>query len=157
MPRGVGFAAMAFAVVLAACTGGDDGPASFPEASPRQPDSPTTETVPLPVDAFPAARAIRVPSGFRAEVYARGLEHPTAMAWGPDGRLYVTQDVGSVVAVRPLGAPVQVAGGFDTPLGLAWIGRRLFVSAQGELESLRLRGGRLVARKRIVSDLPYGR
>ncbi|MDQ3670565.1 MAG: PQQ-dependent sugar dehydrogenase, partial [Actinomycetota bacterium] len=67
------------------------------------------------------------------------------------------QDVGSVAAVRPLAAPVPVASGFDTPLGLAWIGRTLFVSAQGELEALRLRGRRLVGRKRIVSDLPYGR
>ncbi len=147
---------LAFAVVLAACSGGDERPESSSEASPTQPAPSTTETEP-PVRAFPAARAIRVPPGFRAEVYARGLEHPTAMAWGPDGRLYVAQDVGSVAAVRPLAAPVPVASGFDTPLGLAWIGRTLFVSAQGELEALRLRGRRLVGRKRIVSDLPYGR
>ena len=38
-----------------------------------------------------AAAAIKVPVGFRATVWARGLDHPTAMAFGPDGQLYVTQ------------------------------------------------------------------
>ena len=33
--------------------------------------------------------AIRVPAGFRAETFATGLERPTAMAYGPGGRLYV--------------------------------------------------------------------
>jgi glucose/arabinose dehydrogenase len=157
MPRGVGLVALASVVALAACSGGKDGPPPSSEAGPTPADSSTTETRRLPAYAFPAARAIHVPPGFRAEIYARGLEHPTAMAWGPDGRLYVTQDVGRVMAVRPLAAPDHVADGFDTPLGLAWIGRTLFVSAQGELEALRFRGRRLVARKRIVSDLPYGR
>ena len=35
-----------------------------------------------------AAARIRVPPAYRARVVARGLNHPTAMAFGPDGRLY---------------------------------------------------------------------
>jgi glucose/arabinose dehydrogenase len=28
-----------------------------------------------------------VPAGFEVSTFASGLEHPTAMAWGPDDRL----------------------------------------------------------------------
>ena len=42
---------------------------------------------------------IQVPPGFRVETFARGLSQPTAMAYGPDGRIYVTESTGRVVAV----------------------------------------------------------
>ena len=106
---------------------------------------------------LPKARGVDVPRGFRAEVYAKGLEHPTAMAFGPDGRLYVTEDVGKVVRVRAgTTSPRSVANGVDVPLGLAWLGRRLVVSERGGLVRLRLRDRRLVGRTVLVSGLPFG-
>jgi glucose/arabinose dehydrogenase len=96
-----------------------------------------------------AADAIRVPPGFAAEVYARGLVRPTALAWGPGGALYATQEGGSVVRVKPRRT---IARGFDTPLGLAWDGGRLFVSARGTL--WRIERGRRAA---VASKLPFGR
>lgn len=116
------------------------------------------EPSPTPVLRLPTARGIRVPKGFRAQFYARGLEHPTAMAFGPGGALYVTEDVGRLVRVRP-GArrPHTVAKGFPVPLGLAWMGHRLFVSTQGKLVRLRFAGGKVVSRRAIVSGLPFGR
>lgn len=96
-----------------------------------------------------AADAIRVPAGFRFEVYARGLDRPTALAWGPGERLYATLEGGAVVRVKPRRT---VARGFRTPLGLAWDGGRLFVSAQGTL--WRIERGR---RRAVVSKLPFGR
>jgi glucose/arabinose dehydrogenase len=99
--------------------------------------------------AHGAADAIRVPPGFAVDVYARGLERPTALAWGPGGVLYATQEGGAVVRVKPRKA---IAKGFATPLGLAWDGGRLFVSAQGTL--WRIERGR---RRAIVSKLPFGR
>jgi glucose/arabinose dehydrogenase len=96
-----------------------------------------------------AADAVRVPAGFRVEVYARGLERPTALAWGPGGSLYATQEGGTVVRVKPR---KTIARGFATPLGLAWDDGTLFVSAQGAL--WRVRGG---GRRAIVSKLPFGR
>jgi glucose/arabinose dehydrogenase len=100
---------------------------------------------------------MEVPRGFRAEVYATGLEHPTAMAFGPDGRLYVSEDVGRVVHVRPgTAAPAVVATGFEVPLGLAWRGRDLYVSSRGRLDRLRVERGRAVARRAVVTDLPFG-
>ena len=107
--------------------------------------------------AYPPARGIRVPDGYRAEIYASGLVQPTAMAYGPDERLYVAQNDGRIVTVRPrTRRPRAFAAGFAVPLGLAWRGRTLYVSAQGALHALRLtRGGNAARRRTIVSGLPY--
>jgi glucose/arabinose dehydrogenase len=112
----------------------------------------------------PAAPALRpapgidVPSGFRAELYATGLRRTTALAWGPDGLLYATQESGEIVAVgRGSARPRLVARGFDTPLGLAFQGRTVFVSAKGTLWRATLSGRRLVGKRAILKGLPYGR
>jgi glucose/arabinose dehydrogenase len=99
-----------------------------------------------------AAPRIRVPAGFRVEVYASGLEHPTAMAWSRRGRLYVTEEGGAVVSVSPGSSKPRVeARGFATPLGLVWARGALYVSAQGTLWRI---SGR---RKHVVlGKLPFG-
>jgi glucose/arabinose dehydrogenase len=115
----------------------------------------TTRAQP-PVHDFPPAPRIAVPSRFRAEVYATGLTRPTAMAYGPDGRLYLAEETGAVVVVPPGSRrPRPFVAGFPTPLGLAWKGARLYVSAQGRLESVRLAGGKAVGRRTILAGLPY--
>jgi glucose/arabinose dehydrogenase len=115
----------------------------------------------LAVLAVPAAggtRGVSVPAGFRVETFARGLAHPTAMAYGPDGRIYVTQDGGMLVAIRrSTRSPQVLVRGLRTPLGLAWSGSKLFVSEQGRLERFELRGGRLEGRRVLVRGLPFGR
>lgn len=96
------------------------------------------------------AAGLHVPHGYRAEVYATGLTHPTAMAFGPDHRLYVTEDVGRVVSlVRGSRRPRLVASRIPVPLGLVWVGRHLYVSAQGRLLQVRPR------LRTIASGLPY--
>jgi glucose/arabinose dehydrogenase len=105
-----------------------------------------------------AAPGIEVQAGHRAEIFATGLQRPTALAWGQDGVLYATQEGGQVVAVgRGSARPRVVASGFRTPLGIAFDEDRAFVSAQGTLWRLRLAGRRLVARRALVSRLPFGR
>jgi glucose/arabinose dehydrogenase len=115
----------------------------------------------LAVLAVPAAGGtlgVSVPAGFRVETVARGLAHPTAMAYGPDGRIYVTQDGGTLVAIRrSTRSPQVLVRGLRTPLGLAWSGSKLFVSEQGRLERFELRGGRLEGRRVLVRGLPFGR
>jgi glucose/arabinose dehydrogenase len=107
--------------------------------------------------ALPAAPAIHVPPAFRAELYASGLQHPTALAFGPDGRLYVSEDVGAIVAVSAGSSrPVRVASGLRVPLGLVWVGQRLVVSEEGRLERFDLSGSRLTGRRLLVARLPYG-
>jgi len=79
------------------------------------------------------------------------------MAYGPDGRIYVTQTGGTLVAIRRgTRRPRVLVRRLRTPLGLAWRGRDLFVSEQGRLERLTLRDGRLVERRVIVKGLPFG-
>ena len=132
-------------LTLAGCGGGS-------QAVPKPAPEPETAA------ALPRATAITVPSAFRAEIYARGLNHPTAMAFGPDGRLYVTEDVGKVVRVGPgTRRPGVMLSGLPTPLGLAWIGHRLFVSEQGRLDRFTLASGRLGGRHPLIRGLPYGR
>ena len=111
----------------------------------------------LGVSAGGTTQGISVPPGFRVASFASGLSHPTAMAYGPDGRIYVTQDGGTLVAIRPgTRRPVVLVRGLRTPLGLAWRGDELFVSEQGRLERFTLHAGRLVGRRVIVKGLPFG-
>jgi glucose/arabinose dehydrogenase len=106
--------------------------------------------------AAAATPTVHVPVAYRVSVVARGLTHPTALAWGPGGRLYATEDVGRLVVIDG-GRSRIVANGLDTPLGLVFHGRAAFVSEAGKLERLRLAGRRLVSRATLVSGLPYRR
>jgi glucose/arabinose dehydrogenase len=100
------------------------------------------------------ASVIHVPAGYTVTTYASGLEHPTAMAFGPDRRLYVAEDVGRVVSVtRGSSAPRAFARGLRVPLGLLWRGRTLYVSQSGRVDALYLNGGR----RNVLHGLPYGR
>ena len=75
------------------------------------------------------APALEVQAGFAAQLYAKGLKRPTALAFGPGGLLYATQESGEVVAVgRGSTRPRILARGFRSPLGLAWQGATLYVS-----------------------------
>ena len=97
------------------------------------------------------------PSGFRVETFARGLSHPTAMAYGPEGRIYVTESDGKLVSIaRGTSKPLVLLRRLRSPLGLAWRGRTLFISEQGRLERTILSHSRLVSRKVLVSGLPFG-
>ena len=97
------------------------------------------------------AAALHLPAGYHASVYASGLHHPTAMSFGPSGRLYVAEDVGSIVSVaKGTTAPRPFARGLTVPLGLLWRGRTLYVSESGKVEALR--AGR---RRVVVSGLPF--
>ena len=108
--------------------------------------------------ALRPAPALKVPSGYTTELYASGLERPTALAFGPGGMLYATQEGGEVVAVgRGSARPRVLARGFRTPLGLAWSGRTLFVAAQGSLYRLEVRDKRVASRRAILMRLPFGR
>ncbi len=98
------------------------------------------------------AAALHLPAGYHATVFASGLDHPTAMSFGPGGRLYVAEDVGSIVSVaRGATKPRPFARGLTVPLGLLWRGRTLYVSESGKVEAIR--AGR---RRVVVSGLPFG-
>ena len=107
--------------------------------------------------AGPATAGPVAPAGFRAETFARGLSHPTAMAYGPDGRIYATESDGILVSItRGTKKPRVLLRGLRIPLGLAWRGRTLFISEEGRLELALLSRGHFVKRKVVVSGLPFG-
>lgn len=100
------------------------------------------------------AAAIHVPHGYQVVTWATGLVHPTAFSFGPDHRLYVSEDVGKIVSVtRGSSRPRAFASNLTVPLGLLWRGRSLYVSESGRVEKLTLAG----RRRTVVSGLPYGR
>jgi glucose/arabinose dehydrogenase len=108
----------------------------------------------------PAVRAqatLSLPRGFHASVYASGLTNPTALAIGPDRRVYVAQQNGVILAIGGNGA-TTIASGFSTPLGLAWNGHTLYVSSTGEVSTLTpSKGYSSFSSRVIISGLPTGR
>jgi glucose/arabinose dehydrogenase len=111
----------------------------------------------LAVAAGGAREGISVAPGFRVETFASGLSQPTAMAYGPDNRVYVTENGGAVVRIqRGARRPEALVRGLRVPLGLTWHAHSLFVSEQGRLERFTLRAGRLVNRHVVVRGLPFG-
>ena len=110
----------------------------------------------VPAAGAPTVKIV-VPPAFKVSTFAAGLQHPTAMAWGPDNRLYVTEDTGLlVVAARGSRKPQVVVRRLRTPLGLAWQDQTLFVSEQGRLTRFTLQGTALAGRRAVVRGLPFG-
>jgi glucose/arabinose dehydrogenase len=98
------------------------------------------------------ASAVHVPTGYQVTTYATGLVHPTAMSFGPDGRLYVSQDTGQIVSVvRGTRRARPFASKLDVPLGLLWHDGKLYASESGRVQLFTPNG----ARRTIVRDLPY--
>jgi glucose/arabinose dehydrogenase len=106
----------------------------------------------------PIGAGLRGPSGLRASVYATGLRHVSAFALDRRGRLWVTTSGATthgsdgVYLVRKAGArPVKVVSGLRAPLGLVWVGRRLYVASLGRVDAFGgLRGTRFATRTRIL-------
>lgn len=124
--------------------------------SARDSSAPAPLAPPLP----PAAPGIRVPHGYHASLFVlpgKDVRTPTALAFGPDGRLYVTELTGNIKAIGDTDGDgvadgVEVfARGFASPLGLVFVGNDLYVSSHNRITRLRdERTGRLGTDARIV-------
>jgi glucose/arabinose dehydrogenase len=102
-----------------------------PEGSPLAPHAPRLTVTPL--DQVPLA-ALRLPDGFRAEVFAHGIPGVRAIAEGPNGTLFAgTRAIGRVYAItrNPDGTTRTriFAQGLAQPNGLVMIGSSLYVLA----------------------------
>jgi glucose/arabinose dehydrogenase len=132
-------------------------PRPTPTATPSLTPPPTPTPLPPPPN-LPAAGGITVPAGFSAYVYARGAGTTSAMAFGPDGRLYVATQGGAIEVVRsPGSAPQTLVSGLPIALGLAWRGTELIVSVRGSLRTYQLSNGGLTGAHVVVGGLPTGR
>jgi glucose/arabinose dehydrogenase len=134
-----------------------------PTASPRHTPTPSPTPVPTPTPLppppnLPGAGGINVVAGFSAYTYARGAGTTAAMAFGPDGRLYVATQGGAIeVVASPGAAPQTLVSGLPIALGLAWRGNELIVSVRGSLRSYQLSNGGLSGGRVVVAGLPTGR
>jgi glucose/arabinose dehydrogenase len=123
-----------------------------------------TDTTDSSEPGSPAVSNLTLPAGFRATVYATGLRGPTAMNFGPEGALFVTQlngpenaGTGQVVRVDAPGAePIPVLEDLLKPTGLAWRDDALFVVLQRDVIRVRREAdGQLGEPEMIVRDLPF--
>lgn len=108
----------------------------------------------------PQAERLRAPPGFRVEVFAEGLRGARWMAFGPDGRLYLSIPREGRVVVLPDADGDGRADRVDTvvdelegPHGLVWRADTLWVSEPTRILRLHYRPGGLEARAfDIIAD-----
>jgi glucose/arabinose dehydrogenase len=103
-----------------------------------------------------------LPAGFKITPAIEQLHHPTRITFGPDGRLYIAQQTGEVMAVTlKNGAEVsreQVATARLNPLGITLRGDKLWISDTGTIAVYtRTANGQYVNRQEIVTKIPNGR
>jgi glucose/arabinose dehydrogenase len=111
----------------------------------------------------PGKRAIELPAGFSANIYAQDIpDNPTTMTFAPGGKLFIADISGAiwqgeeVSGTHTLGALTKFADGFNLLTGLAWRDGELYVSSAGKVEALRDTNGDGVAdaRRTLVDGLP---
>ena len=104
--------------------------------------------------------AFHVASGYSSTPFVSGLGNLTSLAFGPDGRLYVAELGGNIIAAEDLDHDGRAdrhwtyAGGFFSPLGLAFRGSELYVSSHNRITVLSARTGDVADDARvIIADL----
>jgi glucose/arabinose dehydrogenase len=85
---------------------------------------------------------LKGPAGLDASVYARGLTQVAALAFDPEGRLWVATAAysyaghdGVYVVDHAGSAPLLVISGLQTPLGLLWDAGSLYVASTGQVDA----------------------
>lgn len=90
----------------------------------------------------PEQRVLKVLPGFSVSLVIKSLHNPTSLTFGPDGKLYGCDLTGEVWMANvnsgtgQVHAPDIFAKGFDKPVGLVWLGNRLYVSSLGKISYL---------------------
>jgi putative membrane-bound dehydrogenase-like protein len=112
-------------------------------ASPAPTASSTASATPAPTPTIPTDTVVefgQLPPGFSLTIYA-GVTRPTSLAFGPDGRLYAAS-ANQVIYVladadgdRRAESRAVWARNLPTPLGLLWMGEKLYVSYTGSVSA----------------------
>ena len=108
------------------------------------------------------AADVTAPPGVHVTVWAKDLTAPTSLTFGPDGRLYVAELAGQVLALADLNRDgsaetrVTFASGLNSPLGLAFFGADLYVGRRAGVTRLTDTNGDGVADQvvAIIDGLP---
>jgi glucose/arabinose dehydrogenase len=105
---------------------------------------------------------LKIEPGFTVTTFLKsGISNPTSMAFGPDGKLYISNYNGDVWSVPDVGGAAGAPQLYSNqrvqePVGLAWHGNDLYVASHGKVSVLSdLHGtGRAEYRFDVVSGLP---
>ncbi len=111
-----------------------------------------------------AVTSINLPPGFRATVYASGLQVPRFFSFAPDGTLFTTErGTGSIVALSDPShsgaatAKKVVATGLDEPSSIVFYKGLAYVGEQSRVTRFTLGADDSFSDKRVlVNDLPPG-
>ncbi len=109
---------------------------------------------------------LKLPPGFRVNVFARGLTNPRMMAVSPEGVVYVIlPDAGRVVALRDdngdgvAESPRTIISGLDEVHGITWHRGVLYVATPTTVYQARMdtaSGQGVAAPRAIIRNLPTG-
>src|SRR5262249_30982967 len=98
-----------------------------------------------------------------ATAVAKGLKHAAALATDAQGRLWVAtaaaadKGTDAIYVVATAGArPVKVVTDVHTPLGIAWVGKTLYVAQHGGVLALNGFDGASFASRSTVVSMPDG-
>lgn len=115
-----------------------------------------------PITRDPEKGEIKVISGFTITTFSSATKFkvPANLEFGPDGKLYVCDKNGIIWAIADQGSqggvPQIFAEGFNTPVGLAWRGKDLYVASHGIVSVIRDQNndGHADDRQDIITGLP---
>jgi glucose/arabinose dehydrogenase len=103
------------------------------------------------------------PAGLTASTYATGLTHAAALAFDPEGRLWVATAAftydgtdGVYVVDHAGAAPIEVITGLRTPLGLLWYQGSLYVASTSQVGAYSDFNGTTFLEHRTILTLPTG-
>lgn len=122
------------------------------------------EAAPATGAPTPAPPVVVGQGDVRVEVAAQGLEGPTQVLTGPDGRLWVGQlageeggGTGQVVTIDPDTGEVAdvLVEGLDGPTGIAIAGDALWIAETRAIARAPLDGDGVGAVEQVLTDLPY--
>lgn len=123
--------------------------------------APTSTASPTPTLAHTVVETGTLAAGFSLTTYGR-VPSPTSLTFGPDGRLYVASINGVVYVLddadhdNQAEPPAVYAREVDVPLGLAWVGQRLYISYRGSVQSVADSDGNGISDQSrvVVANLP---
>jgi len=134
------------AVAIGALAASATAQAPPPWKQGQPPEMATSPLAPVPQPPAPAAPdkipvdKIKLPPGFRVELWASGMSNARAMTWGSKGTLFVSSRVvGNVYAVVDRGGKREVktiAQKLDMPNGVAFRDGTLWIAAQNRILKL---------------------
>ena len=119
-------------------------PPSWKQGQPSNMADSTLAPIPQPPAPMAASDIpvdkIKVPPGFKVELWAAGLNNARAMTWGDKGTLFVSSRVaGNVYAVVDKGATREVktiASGLNLPNGVAFKDGTLYIAEVSKISKM---------------------